>query len=222
MGVVAFDVGVILLADFVERAFPEVEGISQHVGFAAEGQLLFLVPLAGELEGVAQATFDAAARIDALLQGNLVRRAFEDESADAGVQSLVVLAHDYEVNMLGLLVFERAEAFVVKPDRAQVDILLQLEAGAEQDALFEDARLHVGMADGAEEDGRELPQLRQHAVGQGLAGAQIARAAQVIIGVVELELEFLSGDLKDFDRLTDHFRAGAVATNNCNVVTLHV
>ena len=141
---------------------------------------------------------------------------------DAGVKPLVVLAHDDEVNVLGLLVFERAEAFVVELDRAQVDILLQLEAGAQQDALLQDARLHVGVADGAEQDGRELPQLRQHAVGQGLAGAQIARAAQVIMGVVELELELLRGDFEDLDRLADDFRPRAVAANDCNVVTLHV
>ncbi len=205
----------------MEGALPEVEGIGQHVGLAAERQLLLLVPLAGELEGITQAALDAAARIDAFLQGNLVGRAFEDESADAGVEPLVVLADDDEVNVLGLLVLERAEALVVEFDRAQVDVLLQLEAGAEQDALFQDARLHVGMADGAEQDGRELPQFRQHAVRQRLAGAQIALAAQVVVRVVQLELELLRGDFEDLDRLADDFRACAVAAHDCNVVAFH-
>ena len=35
VGVVALDVGVILLADLVEGALPEVEGVGQHVGLAA-------------------------------------------------------------------------------------------------------------------------------------------------------------------------------------------
>ena len=183
---------------------------------------LLLVPLAGELEGVTQATLDAAAGVDAFLQGDLVGRALENETAGAGVKPFVVLAHDDEINMLGLLVLQRAEALVVQLYRAQIDVLLQLEAGAQQDALLENAGLDIGMADGAEQDGRELPQFRQHAVRQSLAGAQIARAAQVVIGVVELELELLRGDIEDFDRLADHFRPGAVATNDCNVVTLHV
>src|ERR1035438_3528731 len=54
---------------------------------------------------------------------------------------------DDEVNVLGLLAFERTEALVVEFDRAQIDVLLQLEPGAEQDAFFENARFHVGMAD---------------------------------------------------------------------------
>ena len=173
-------------------------------------------------KAIAQAALDAAARVDALLQGDLVGRAFEDESARAGVKPFVVLADDDEINVLGLLVFQRAEALVVELDRAQVDVLLQLEAGAQQDALFEDARLHVGMADGAEQDGRELPQFRQHAVRQHLAGAQVALAAEVVVGVVELELELLRGGLEDFDGLADDFRPRAVAADDCNVVTFHV
>src|SRR6202043_1275379 len=60
--IVALDVGVILLADLVEGAFPQIEGKRQHVGFPAESQLLVLVPLACELEGITQATLDASAR----------------------------------------------------------------------------------------------------------------------------------------------------------------
>ena len=206
----------------MEGAFPEVEGVGQHVGLAAEGQLLLLVPLAGELEGVAQAALDAAAGVDAFLHGHLVGRALEDEAAGAGVEPFVVLAHDDEVDVLGLLVLERAEALVVELDRAQVDVLLQLEAGAQQDALFQDAGLDVGMADGAQQDGRELAQFRHDAVRQHLAGAQVAVAAEVVVGVVELELELLRGGVEHLDRLADHFRARAVAADDCNVVTLHI
>ena len=46
------------------------------------------------------------------------------------------------------------------------------------------------MADGAEQDGRELAQLRHHAVRQHLAGAQVAVAAEVVVRVVELEPNF--------------------------------
>ena len=51
------------------------------------------------------------------------------------------------------------------------------EAGLEQDADLEDTGLDLGMADGAEEHGIELPELFDRAVGQDLAGLQVALAA---------------------------------------------
>jgi hypothetical protein len=58
--------------------------------------------------------------------------------------------------------------------------LFQLEAQAQQNALFQNARLDLGMADGAQENGREFAQLLHHAVRQRFLGAQIAGAAQVV------------------------------------------
>ena len=83
------------------------------------------------------------------------------EAAGAGVEALGVLADDDEVDVLGLLVLQRAVNAGIELDRAQVDVLVQLEADAEQHALLEDAGLDVGVADGAQEDGVELPQLLQ-------------------------------------------------------------
>ena len=67
VGIIALDVRVILLADFVEGALPEIECVSQHVGLAAERQFFRPVALAGKLEGEAQAAFDSAPGVDALL-----------------------------------------------------------------------------------------------------------------------------------------------------------
>ena len=51
VGIVALDIRVILLADLVKRAFPQVESIGQHVRLSAEREFFFLVALAGEVEG---------------------------------------------------------------------------------------------------------------------------------------------------------------------------
>ena len=109
-----------------------------------------------------------------------MRRAFENKPARTGVKPLVVFPDHDKINVLRRLVFERAEALVVKFDRAQIDVLFQLEAQAEQNSLFQNARLDLGMADGAEEDGGKLAQLLHHAVRQRLLGAQITLAAQVV------------------------------------------
>ncbi len=53
--------------------------------------------------------------------------------------------------------------------RPQVDVLIELKPQLQQQALFQDARRHVGMADGAQEDGVELAQLVDRAGGQHFA-----------------------------------------------------
>ncbi len=90
-------------------------------------------------------------------------RALVLEAAHAGVEPLGVLAHDDEVDVLRPLVLERAVHAGVELDRPQVDVLVQLEPHGEQDALLQDARRHVGVADGAQVDGVELAQLVQGA-----------------------------------------------------------
>src|SRR5205823_11728749 len=105
------------------------------------------VALAGKFESKSQATFDAPARIDTFLQSHFMRRAFEDKSARARVQPLIVFAHDHEINIFRFLVLERAKAFVVKLHRAEVDVLLQLETSSQQDPLFQNAGFDIRVAD---------------------------------------------------------------------------
>ena len=61
----------------------------------------------------------------------------------------------------------------------QVDVLIELEPQLQQQAFLQNARLHVGMADGAQEDGVELAQLVDAAGGQRFAGLEVALAAPV-------------------------------------------
>ena len=67
----------------------------------------------------------------------------------------------------------------IEPDRAEVDVLVELEAEPQQDPLLEHARGDVGMADRAQVEGVAAAELGQDRVGQDLAGLQVALAPQV-------------------------------------------
>src|SRR6185503_11211956 len=146
-------------ADLVEDALPEVEREGEDVRLPAERERLPPVPLLRVLERVAQAALDALPSVDGLLHRDLVRGAALERAAGARVQPLGVLAHDDEVDVLGPLVLERRVDARIELDGPKVDVEVELEARAEEDALLEDARLHVGVADGAEQDRVELPQV---------------------------------------------------------------
>ena len=128
---------------------------------------------------------------------------------DAAVQPLGVLAHDDEVDVLRALVLERAVDARVELHRPQVDVLVELEAQPQQDALLEDARRDVRVPDGAEVDGVEPAQLLEDGVGQDLAGPHVALAAEVELR--EVELDAGPAPSSTFSPSRDDLGAGAVA-----------
>ena len=174
-----------------------------------------MLRLRGEVEGVADGALGAEARGAGDLRGDLLRRALVLEAAHAGVEALGVLADDDEVDVLRPLVLEGAVDVGVELDRAQVDVLVELEAQAEEDALLQDAGRDVGVADGAEEDGVELAQLVDGAVGERFAGAQVAFAAEVVGGRLVGEAGRVGGGLQDLEAFADDFGACAVAGDYC-------
>jgi hypothetical protein len=89
----------------VEGAIPEIPGEGEDVGFAAERELVVFFAFAGEFESETEAAFDAAARVDAFLDGDFVGAALEDETAGAGVDAFVVFADDDEIDVFGGLIF---------------------------------------------------------------------------------------------------------------------
>ena len=153
---------------FVEGAPPEVEGVGQDVGLAAEGELgglaggdvlgfealprCAVAAFFGDFEGILEAAIDAAAGVDGFLDGDFVGRALEEISAGTGVEALVVFTDDDEVDVLRALVLERAVLGAEQLHRAEVDVLLQFEAQAQEDAFFENAGL--APADGRRRRGR--------------------------------------------------------------------
>ena len=86
--------------------------------------------------------------------------------------------------------------------------MVELEAQPQQQAALEDAGRQVRVAglaaDRAEQDRVVLADLREHRVGQHLAGREVALRAEVVAGLLELDavrrgrlehLERLGGDL---------------------------
>jgi len=57
---------------------------------------------------------------------------------------------------------------------------LQLEPHAQEESLFENARLHAGVSDGSEKDRIHAPQFLEHGIRQHFTGLEIAIAAQVV------------------------------------------
>ena len=96
------------------------------------------------------------------------------EPALARVGALGVLADDDQVDAVVELARPARE-------RPQVHVEVEREAHLEQQAALEHAGRHVGRADRAEQDRVEAAQLFEHRVGQHLAGAQVARAAEVVV-----------------------------------------
>src|SRR5439155_15605858 len=207
VGVLALDVGVVGLADLVEGAPPGVVDEGENVRLGDEVELFHVVTLAGEVKGVADRALGAEAGRHVDLRRGLVRRPLVLEAAHAAVQPLSVLAHDDEIDVRRALVLERAVDARIELDGAQVDVLVELEAQAEEDALLEDARFDVGVADGAEIDGIEAAQLLEDGVWKDVAGLLVALAAEV--EVLEVELDASGGE--DLQALADDFGASAVA-----------
>src|SRR6266705_3252963 len=118
-----------------------------------------------------------------------MRRAFENKAPRSGVKSFVVFAYYDEVNVLGAFVFQRTILRAIQFHRTEIDVLLQLETQAEQNAFLQNARLDLRMAHGAEEDRLELAQFGDRAVRQHFARLEIAFAAEIVFVPVDFEAE---------------------------------
>ena len=152
------------------------------------------------------------------MRGDFVRRAFVHEALHAAVEVFGVFADDDEVDVLRVLALDGALDAGEQLHGAEVDVLVEAEAEVEQQLAFEDAGLHVGVADGAEEDAVELAELVEAVGGEGFAGLEVAVAAPVEVGELELEAVLLGDCLEDFDAFGRYFRAGAVAADDCDLL----
>ena len=97
--------------------------------------------------------------VDRGLDRDLLGRPLAGEAAGADVEVLVVLADDDHVDVVGPLALDRRLDARVEPDRAEVDVLVEVEPEPEQDPLLEDARRHAGMPDRAQEDRVAAPEV---------------------------------------------------------------
>ena len=99
-------------------------------------------------------------------------------------------------------------------ERAEVHVLVELEAHLQQEAALDDAGRDLRGADGAEEDGVVATDLGQRLVGQDRAVAQVAGAAEVELGGVELD----TGGPDDLQGLGHHLGADPVSSDDCDLV----
>ena len=126
---------------------------------------------------------------------DFIGRALHGNAAGAGVGVARVLADHDVIDLVRAFVLQRRIDTREELDGTQVDVLIQLEAGLEQDPFLEDARRHVGMTDRAQENRIELPQFFDTTVGQGLARTFIAFATEIEFGQVDFEAKLLGRDL---------------------------
>ena len=71
--------------------------------------------------------------------------------------------------------------------RPQIDVLVQFETGLQQDSFFQDARRHVGVADGAKQYGVELRSSSTALSGRVLPRPLVPLAAEVELSQLDFE-----------------------------------
>ncbi len=219
MIVIALDIGVVGLADLVEGAEPEVARVGQDVRLVYQREqsaaLSSLLLAPAEVEGEAQTALDPETSGDHLLGRHLLRGAMAQEAPRAAIQVLGVLADDVEVDVVGALVLERAVHARVELHRPQVDVLVELEAQAQQEPFLEDARLDVGVAHGSEQNGVECAQPVDVVFVDDVPARQITIATEIeLLGGVFEALE--SGDRSQYlDGLHNDLGARSVSGQDC-------
>ena len=190
---------------------PERSGVDQHVGLVDQGELL-AGPALGPRERVAHDPLHAVRRVDRDLGGDLGGGTDPERTAVARVGTLGALADHHEVDLSG--VREGRGDAGEDPGRTQVHVVVELEPQPQQQPALEDARGEVRVVrlptDRTEQDGVVLPDLGEHGVRQHLTGREVALRAQVVAGLLELDLG-RRRDLEHLQRLGGHLGTDAVA-----------
>jgi len=170
---------------------------------------------ASEVEGVADDALDAFARVDILLEGDLVGGALLKEAADTDVEAFGVLAEDHEVDVGEGAVAERGEARMEKFGGAGVDVEVELETQAEEDVGGVPVGRHPGIAEGAKEDGvKFVAEYFDGAFGEGDVFAEVLVGTPVELDEFEGAVAPGGGGADHLDGHGGHFPADAVARNN--------
>jgi hypothetical protein len=169
------------LGDILKRAPPQIVAEREHVRlrYQREHLALGIISFARIFECPANAALATLTGIHSGLRGYFIGRVLFQESADAAIQILGVLAHDDEIDIFRLLPGQRRFDAGEQLHGAQIDVLIQFKSQGQEQAFFDDARRHVGVPHGAEKYGVKFSQFVGAPVGQSFAGAQIALAAPI-------------------------------------------
>ena len=157
MVIVPLELGILLRAHLLECPIPKVPAMGQHVPFVDQRDRFFCVlltrgvPLFLELESILEAAVHGPAVVDHELRCDLLGGPDAGRSPVSGVDAAGVLADNHKINMLRPLVPQGRLHVRIELDRSEIDILIERKADLEQNACFQDPRLDVRVADGAQE-----------------------------------------------------------------------
>src|SRR2546423_4900463 len=139
--------------------------------------------LASEIEGVSLNALDAFARVDVLLDGDLISGASLELATDADVGSLSVFADHDQIDRRR--VFEWCQPRGKESRRTKVDPEIELKTQTEQEARRVVRICDAGIAHSAQVDRVSLLQFGKHRVRKNLTALEIALGAQVIADEVQ-------------------------------------
>jgi hypothetical protein len=162
----------------------------------------------GAGERVADDAFDAEGGVGGDLGGDLVDGVLAQDAAGADVGAFGAFPHDDHVDLA--VAGQRTAHTGVELRRAQVHVVVELEAQPQEEAALEDAAGHRRVADGAEEDRVVLLELGQHRLGEELPGGVPARRAQVVVRGLDARRHLV----EDLERLIDDLRSDSVARDD--------
>ncbi len=172
-----------------------------------EGEVV--APGRGQLEGEPGTALNTEACVDRALRGYLGGRPFAQPSPLSGIRALRILTHDGEVDRHPGTDADRGL------ERTQVYVQVELEAQPQQQAALEHPGRYVGRPHGPQKYGVEASQLLEHAVGQYLAGGQVALGPEVVTDGFQVG----PGGACDLQRFGDDLRADAVSGDHGDAVS---
>src|SRR5579875_126431 len=193
-----------------DRPGPQISGVHQHVVLVDDGEFPPR-PARRTGERVADHPRDPKCGIHALFGGDFLRRPAPEETTRAGVGTLGALPHHEEIDLLRLDVGKRRAHTGKQLDRAEVDVVVEFEAQAQEQTAFQHTARHARVADRAEEDRVMGAQFVKHGVRQGLPGCMPPPRAKVVLGPLDLQRESGGDRVEHFQSFGHHLRPDAVA-----------
>lgn len=167
------------------------------------------------LEGVADDALHTFTRVDVFLGGDFVRSSLLEDASAIGVNAFRVFAENYEVDVVRLDTFERAQRSIKQANRAYVRVKVHFEAHAEQDFFGMDVGFYPGIAESADQNG--IVVTGEHGESLGRNRGLIPQVA-VSTPVEILEFNRSSGCLDGLDRLWNNFLTDTVAGDDCDTL----
>ncbi len=143
--------------------------------------------------------------------------AFVDATTDPRILTLVVLANDQHVDVGGRLARQRTDHARQQPNRAEIDVLLEVPTNRDQEPPQRDMVGHARPADSAQQDRISGAEQFEPVGGHHRPGVGITLAAPRVLLPLESNVESAAGALEHVDRGRDDLAADPVAGDQRDV-----